>query len=280
MKQHRPSLLLALAAALAILGVMAFLQDREDALGRLRASGVIRIGYAVEPPFAMLAAGGEVTGEAPEIARHVVERLHIQRIEWFQTEFGNLIPDLEAGRIDVIAAGLFITPERSTRVLFSRSTMRVRQAMLVPAGNPEGLLSYADAARRQNIRLAVLAGSVEESAMQRLAIDAKRLLRVPDVLTGRKAVETRLAHALLLSEPSLRWMLMSRQVGGFDVIVSPDDGQSDSGLPAFAFRQQEPELRDAWDEVMRDYLGTDGHRAVLSRFGLNWSPPHEQGNSQ
>jgi len=276
----RPVLLLALTGALAILAAVTIMRGREDALGHLRSAGVIRVGYAVEPPFAMLGPGGEVTGEAPEIARHVVEHLRIQRIEWVKTEFGNLIPDLEAGRIDVIAAGLFITSERSARVLFSSPTMRVRQALLVPAGNPEGLQSYANAARRQNIRLAVLAGSVEETTMIRHGVDGKRILRVPDALTGRKAVETRLANALLLSEPSLRWMLMSRQVGGFDVIVSPDDGQSDSGLPAFAFRLQEPELRDAWDEVMRDYLGSDGHRAVLSRFGLNWSPPHEKGNSQ
>lgn len=260
------------AAAALILGLIAFfhLPPREDALTRLRAAGVVRIGYAVEAPFAILGDAGEVTGEAPEIARHVVEGLGIPRIEWRQMDFGSLVPELRAGRIDVIAAGLFITPERSGRVLFSRPTMAVRQAALVPAGNPRGLRSYKDIAGRPDVAVAVLAGSVEDQFMQRLGMGDGRLLRVPDALTGRRAVETGLAATLLLSEPSLRRMLSRGGSGGFEVVV---EGEIEAGLPAFAFRLDEPELRDAWDDVLAAYLGSEGHLAMLAALGLTWSPP-------
>lgn len=263
---------LCMAGVLALMAIFFFQPGGDDALGRLRKTGVVRIGYAVEAPFAILGERGEVTGEAPEIARHVVEHLGISHIEWHQVELGGLIPELRAGRIDVIAAGLFITPERAEKVLFSRPTMAVRQALLVPAGNPRGLRSYREIAG-QDIATAVLAGSIEEMLMTRLGVADARLLRVPDALTGRRAVETGLADALLLSEPSLRWMLSRGEPARLEVAV---DDELKSGLPAFAFRLGEPKFRDAWDEALAAYLGSEEHLALLASFGLSWSPPATQ----
>lgn len=258
------------AAGTMALAVMLFtMTDRQNALGRLRTAGVVRIGYADEAPFAMLGKNGDVTGEAPEIARHVADSLGIGRIEWHRADFAALIPDLLAGRIDVIASGLFVTPERERRVLFSKPTMAVRQAALVSAGNPAGIGSYRDIARRGDLRVAVLADSVEDAAMTGFGLAGDRLLRVPDALTGRRAVETGLADALLLSEPSLRWMLSCCEPGRFEVVV---DGAGEAGLAAFAFRPDEPELREAWDAVLAEYLGSAGHLDMLSTLGLGWSP--------
>lgn len=271
----RVQLLFALCAAgaLALMAAFLFQPEGDASLRRLRKTGVVRIGYAVEAPFAILGERGEVTGEAPEIARHVVERLGISHIEWRQVELGGLIPELRAGRIDVIASGLFITPERSGKVLFSRPTMAVRQAMLVPAGNPRGFRSYSDMAARPEVIAAVLAGSVEDMLMTRLGVANGRLLRVPDALTGRRAVETGLADALLLSEPSLRWMLSRGEPGRLEVSV---DEELESGLPAFAFRLDEAGLRDAWDEALAEYLGSAAHLAMLGSLGLSWAPPATQ----
>lgn len=260
---------LTVVGTLALAAVLFALADRQNALVRLREAGVIRIGYADEAPFAMLGTNGEVTGEAPEIARHVVESLGIARIEWHRADFTALIPELLAGRIDVIASGLFITADRERRVIFSRPTMSVRQAVLVPAGNPSGIGSYRDLATRGDIRVAVLADSVEDTAMTGLILAEDRLLRVPDALTGRRAVETGLADALLLSEPSLRWMLSGNGPGPFEVVVD-DEG---TGRPAFAFRPDEPALRDAWDAALASLLGSPDHLAMLSSLGLNWNPP-------
>ncbi|WP_051307138.1 ectoine/hydroxyectoine ABC transporter substrate-binding protein EhuB [Desulfomicrobium escambiense] len=264
---------LCVAGVLALMAIFFFQPGGDDALGRLRKTGVVRIGYAVEAPFAVLGDIGEITGEAPEIARHVVERLGISHIEWHQVELGGLIPELRAGRIDVIAAGLFITPERAEKVLFSRPTMAVRQAMLVPAGNPRGLRSYMEMAGRWDIAVAVLAGSIEDTLMARLGVAGGRLLRVPDALTGRRAVETGLADALLLSEPSLRWMLSRGEPARLEVAV---DDELESGLPAFAFRLDEPKFRDVWDEALAAYLGSEEHLAMLASFGLSWTPPATQ----
>ncbi|MBV9773809.1 MAG: transporter substrate-binding domain-containing protein, partial [Gemmatimonadetes bacterium] len=94
----------ALAAAAAAVASWTVLRaDRpESSLERIRREGVVRIGYAPEPPFAFRTADGRVTGESPEIARAVFRRLGVTRIRWVQTEFRSLIPELKTGRFDVI----------------------------------------------------------------------------------------------------------------------------------------------------------------------------------
>jgi len=112
-----------IVAALSTAIVLRFPWDQS--LTRLQREGTIRIGYAVEAPYAFLKPGGEVTGESPEVAKVIVGRLGIRHIEWRQSEFGSLISGLEAGRFDVIAAGIFITPERARRISFSEPTFHV-----------------------------------------------------------------------------------------------------------------------------------------------------------
>jgi len=178
------------AIAAAVIMAVLSLMFRDASLTRHRKEGVIRIGYALEAPYAFLTSEGEVTGESPEVARQIAVRLGISNVAWRLSEFATLIPKLEAGLIDVIAAGMFITPERAKRVNFSVPTFQVRQGLLVPKGNPRQLHSYRQAAEIVDIYIAVLAGSVEEDMLRRHGLPDRRLIIVPDALTGRVAVET------------------------------------------------------------------------------------------
>lgn len=263
--------LLVSIAGLALLAALAWvLLGRDDSLERLRRAGVIRIGYAVEPPYAFVREDGSVTGEAPELARHIAARLEIPRVEWRQMEFDELIDALLAGRIDVIAAGMFITPERQHRVLFSVPTLRVRPALLVAKGNPGGITSYRQAAAVAGLRIAVLAGAVEGEILRRLGVTEDRLLVVPDALTGRQAVQTGLASALMLSEPTLRWMSRGEQPGPAAMLLLPGPNRDEDsyGHPAFAFRPDARQLQAAWDRALILHLNSPEHRAQLVRLGL------------
>jgi polar amino acid transport system substrate-binding protein len=234
--------------------------------------GVIRIGYAPEAPYAFLGAGGEVTGEAPEITKVVTARLGIARINWRLIRFEELIPELEAGNIDVIAAGLFVTPERAQRVLFSRPTFRVQQALLVAAGNPLRLDSYRALVAHPTARAALLAGSIEAPLVRLLGMPSRRRVAVPDSLTGRVAVETGLADALALSSPTIRWMAATSPSGRTEV-AAPFEQVALAGPPraaegAFAFRRSDRRLQAAWDDVLRTYVGSTAHRELVAAFGF------------
>ena len=110
-------------------GLVAWRFDRDDALLRVQQVGVLRVGCSIEPPFA-----------------------------WVQTALDRQIPDLLAGRFDVIGAGLFISPERATQVRFSIPTLRVRPAYLTRAAAPAPTLQ----ALRDGLNLAVVRGSAAE----------------------------------------------------------------------------------------------------------------------
>ena len=75
----------------------------------------ITIGIANEIPYGYEdEETGEVTGEAPEVARVVLDELGITDREFVVVEFGALIGGLQAGNFDMIAAGMYIGPPRSS----------------------------------------------------------------------------------------------------------------------------------------------------------------------
>ncbi|MBS0353418.1 MAG: transporter substrate-binding domain-containing protein [Proteobacteria bacterium] len=272
---NRASFVGLLLAAALVLGLAIAIWPRPahpDSPFGLREPGVIRIGYAVEAPYAYLLASGDVTGESPEVARRIVARLGIPHIEWRLAEFSELIPELEDGRIDVIAAGMFITPERARRVSFSEPTFHVSEGLLVNPGNPHALHSYADAVHNSLVKIAVLSGSIEEAQLDALVRDPAQLTRVPDARTGRIAVETGAVQGFALSLPSLRWLALQRELGHTEIATpfsQPNMLPGLAGYGAFAFRKDDTRLLAAWNATQTGYIGSPEHRALIAALGFD-----------
>lgn len=263
-----------MAAGVAAAGVLALRLSAggDDSLARLKRAGVIRIGYAVEAPHAFLAPGGRVTGQSPELARLVAARLGIGRTVWRLAEFSQLIDDLERDRIDVIAAGMYITPERARRVAFSEPIFHASQGLLVARGNPRRLHSYEDLRATVTLRVAVLAGAVEEDMLRRMGLAASQFVEVPDAATGRTAVETGMADALALSAPTIAWMAGREQLGKTEQAEpfrQPEPALRRScGYGAFAFRKGDRALLAAWNKAQRDLLEQQEYKAIMDAFGF------------
>lgn len=130
-------------------------------LEKVQEAGVIKVGYANEAPYAYQDDSGNLTGEAPEIARAVLSEMGITEIEGVLTEFGSLIPGLQAGRFDMIAAGMYIQPERCEQIAFSDPTDGIGEGFIVQPGNPKGLASYEDVLSTPDAKLGIVAGTVE-----------------------------------------------------------------------------------------------------------------------
>lgn len=272
MSHRRLLIIIALLAALGI-SAAALFGFGDHSRDRVTRASTIRIGYAVEAPFAFIDPGGRVTGESPELARAIAERMGIATITWVQTDFDQLIADLNTDRFDVIAAGMFITPARARLVAFSQPTFHVAQGLLVRAGNPLGISSYAQVADMPDVRIAVISGALEESLLLRSGVAPGQLVYVPDALTGRVAVESGLADGLALSAPTLRWMIASDQglrLELADPFVQPAPAlASRAGYGAFAFRQADRQLREAWDKAMGPLIGSPEHLKIIEPFGFS-----------
>ena len=70
------------------------------------------------PPFNSLTAGGELVGFDVDIAKALCARMTVE-CNFVAVDWDGLIPALQAGKIDVIAASLTITDERKKHVLFT-----------------------------------------------------------------------------------------------------------------------------------------------------------------
>lgn len=252
-------------------------RPRDDgSLQRVRAAGEIRVGYAVEAPYALLLPDGGVTGESPEVARAVAARLAL-RTAWIKTPFERLLPELQARRFDLVAAGLFVNPQRATRVRFTRNTLHVRAGWLVQAGNPKAVASYEQLLQQPGVRVATLAGSVEQAALDALPLPPARRVLVPDAQSGLAAVSSGAADALALSLPTVRQMAHASQ-GRLMALPAQGATLRDNRV-ALALHRDDAALQAAIDAELASYIGSAEHRAMLQRFGFTAEdlPPGSHG---
>jgi polar amino acid transport system substrate-binding protein len=81
-------------------------------------TGTLRVGVTLFAPWAERGSNGELMGFEVDVARQIAADMGV-RAELLTYDVDRLIPALESGEIDLIAAGLAITPERALHVNFS-----------------------------------------------------------------------------------------------------------------------------------------------------------------
>jgi polar amino acid transport system substrate-binding protein len=247
-----------------------YIQGGSSQIPQTWPGGELRVGYSSEPPYCFRKADGTVTGQAPEIAKAVFDRLGITRIRWVLLDFSEAMDALVSGRIDMIANGMFITPERLAKIAFSLPYNRSPQGLLVRYGNPKGLHAYEDLAARTDVVAAVLDGSVEQETLRRFGLPPQCLFVVPDPSDGLAAVRQDRADCLALSAPTVAW-LAGEAPGEVAVAVPLQTTASApaAGCSAFGFRREDVRLREEVDRVLWDYIGSPEHLVLGARFGFD-----------
>lgn len=242
-----------------------------DASCRIFKEKRIRVGYAIEPPYAYFDKQGNLTGESIELCRFVCDSLGIDEIDWQLMDFGMLIQSLQSSEIDMIASGLFITPERVGKVSFSTPTFRVCPGILHPEGDFCLLDSiFADGDSSFSLEMAVLSGSFEQSFLSEVPYFKGVIKEYPDAQTARLSVNQGLADCLVLSLPTLRWM--KRDNLGFDIkesdFLDSLAGLNNYGIGGFAFNKHDEELLEAFNEILFGIVGSEQHLNLIRSFGF------------
>lgn len=234
---------------------------------QLQRGGSLRVGFAVEVPYAYVDAQGKVTGEAPEIFRLMAQRLGIERIDWVRMDFASLLPELQLGRIDAIAAGMFVTPERQRLAAFTRPTASVRPALIVRQGEQRVPLKpvTADLERASTILWVTVHGAAENDLLSQAGVPTERISTVPQAARGLRSVAEGHSDALAISVVTA-WNLVTAQPESLLEVRTL--GDAPAGLPAFVFRQDDLPLRDAMDQALKTYLGSEEHQALVKTYGF------------
>ncbi|MDZ4233033.1 MAG: transporter substrate-binding domain-containing protein, partial [Dietzia sp.] len=87
-------------------------------LERIKADRVINVGFANERPYAFR-ENGQLVGQSPAVHGYIFDQIGGISLEPNLFEFGSLIQSLNSQRVDVVTAGMFITPERCEQAAFS-----------------------------------------------------------------------------------------------------------------------------------------------------------------
>ncbi|WMD21334.1 ectoine/hydroxyectoine ABC transporter substrate-binding protein EhuB [Achromobacter seleniivolatilans] len=239
-----------------------------------KSAGKIRIGYANEAPFAYMdSKEAKVTGESVEIARVVLKRMGINEVDGVLTEFGSLIPGLAAKRFDIIAAGMYVTPERCQQVAFSDPTYGVGEAFLVKEGNPKNLHSYEDVVKNSDAKLGVVVGAIEGDYAQKVNVPSGQMVVFPDAVSALSGVQAGRADAYAATALTINDLMGKTQDGsGLEKAVPFTDpvidGKGVRGYGAFAFRTDDKAFADAFNAELAKFIGTDEHKKLVAPFGF------------
>ncbi len=245
----------------------------ESTFDRIQREGVVRVGYANEAPYAYMdSAANRLTGEAPEIIRAVMKELGVNEAEGVLTEFGALIPGLKANRFDVIAAGMYITPERCKQIAFSNPTYTIGESFIVKDGNPLGLHSYEDVAKHATATIGVMAGAVEHGYAKDIGVPEDRIIVFPDNVSGLDGVKAGRVDAFAATSLTVQDMLSKANHPGIeqaepftDPVI---DGKSIRGYGAFGVRPEDAELLAAINDALDGYIGSPEHLELVKPFGF------------
>lgn len=243
-------------------------------LEKIRKKGVVKIGFANEAPYAYVdSKTGKLTGESPEIARVILKRLGVGKVQGVLTEFGALIPGLKAGRFDIIAAGMYITPPRCDQVAFSNPTYGIGESFAVRKGNPLDLHSYKDVANNPKATLGVVTGAIERSYALKTGIPNNRIKVLPDAPSALEAVGAGRIDAYGGTSLTVRDLVEKADNPQLEIakpFTDPViDGETMRGYGAFAFRKEDKAMVTAFNQQLEQFVASPEHLELVAPFGFS-----------
>lgn len=241
-------------------------------LERAKERGYVTVAFAQEKPYAYQDENGELTGEAVEVARAILRDMGIDEMRGELTEFGSLIPGLNAKRYDMVTAGMFVTPERAQEVSFANPEYSIGIALGVKKGNPAGLESYEGIAEMPQIKVAVPAGAIEYDYMLASGMTQGQILIVPDISSAVAALQSDRADAFTATGPSVKAAIETTNDPSLEIaegFIQPIvDGRDVRGYGATAFRKEDQDFVEAFNEGLEKLKESGELLSILEEFGF------------
>lgn len=238
-------------------------------LQRIKEAKTIKVGIAGEVPYGYT-EGGQVTGEAPEVAKAVFKAIGVDKVEATQVEFGQLIPALNAGDFDMVAAGMAILPDRCKNAEFSSVDYVTPTAFMVPKGNPEGVKNFEDV-KAKGLTIAVLSGTIEQSVAKATGIADGNIQPYDGQPELFQALQDDRAYCGALTDISLRELLKNNAGAPFEVtagFVPLLDGKEQIQAGGFVFRKGETDLVDAFNTELEKLHASGDWLEIVTPFGF------------
>lgn len=242
---------LATAAAL-VCGATA---SHADALTDKAKSGEpIRIGFAHEIPWAYPGEKNEPLGFANALALGVLKSMGYTNIEPVVTDWGGLIPGLQAGRFDIITGGMYITGARCKNVAFGEPMGKFGDSFIVKKGNPKGITNYQDI-KAKGATMVTVAGFVNVDAALKEGVAEDKIMQVPGLTEVLAAVRAGRADVGAGNDFAMKDLAKSAE-GEIEVTDPAALPEWSFNWVAIAFKKEDGDFLKAYNEAQAKYLGS------------------------
>ena len=234
-------------------------------MDRIESGDPIRIGFANEVPWAYPGENNKPLGFVNAHALGVLKEMGYENIEPVVTEWGGLIPGLQANRFDIITGGMYILEKRCENIAFSDPMAKVNDAFIVPPGNPKNLHNMDDVAKAGAI-VVTGAGYNSIGVAKEAGVPADKIMEVPGPTEILAAVKAGRADAGAVTYFTAQNLV--DESGGTvelsDVSKQPVDGANWVGI---GFREQDRDFLEKFNEAQAEYLGSEAMLASVKEYG-------------
>jgi polar amino acid transport system substrate-binding protein len=253
--------------------IAATLPVQAKTLDEAVADGKLTVGIHNRVPWGFRGADGMVAGFHPDLVRAAFAPLGVKEIDFVISDFGALIPGLNANRFDMIASGISITPERCGQVAFSEPDLSVLDGLIVKKGNPKNIHSYADIVANADIKLAGGRGSLNTKNAMDAGVPAGQVLQLTDAQATLAAILAGRADAATISAPSAQSLLTDPNLSGLERAMpfkglQKADGAEAAMYTAIAFRTDETDLKDAYNKQLAKMISDGTVRQLMAKYGF------------
>jgi len=252
----------ALATGLAIFaGTVAFAGPIQD---RIDAGEPIRIGFSNVPIWGYPDESGAAKGFVNEIALGILKEMGHDNVETTVTDWGGLIPGLNANRYDVITGGLYILNSRCQNIAFSEPIAQTGDAFIVPAGNPKNIQTFKDILNSGAVMVTASGYNTIESARKE-GLDDDQIMQVPGPSEILAAVRAGRADAggLTYFEAN-HFADTNEDIDVTDPAALPEWTLNYVGI---GFRDEDADFMAKFNEALASDVGTEAMLASVAEYG-------------
>ncbi|QWW72404.1 ectoine/hydroxyectoine ABC transporter substrate-binding protein EhuB [Rhizobium sp. WYJ-E13] len=239
-----------------------------------KAGKPVRVGFAEQEPFIVTGPNGQLTGYEVDLLKAVLAKMGIDaQLEAVPTQFGALIPGLQAKRFDIIASDLYIRPDRCKLVAFAEPTHFVNDGLIVPAGNPKAIHSFQDVAKDPSLKMGYLVGGgpIADHALA-MGVKKEQLVALPDIASLLAAVKTDRIDAFLNTGVTIQSTVKTANDPAIERAMPFEqavvDGKTAMGIGSYAFRLEDKDFVADFDKQLLAILTSDQATKIGEPYGF------------
>ncbi|HRP77503.1 MAG TPA: transporter substrate-binding domain-containing protein [Aquamicrobium sp.] len=261
----------AIFKGLALLGMAAFAYgfagaaNAQSLMERAESGEPIRIGFANEIPFAYPGDDGSPMGFVNVMTIAILGKMGYDKIEPVQTEWGGLIPGLNANRFDIVTGGMNILASRCENIAFSEPIATVGDGFILAPGNPKNIGDYASLVANDAV-MVTGAGYSNIEAAKAAGVPEANIMQVPGPTEILAAVRAGRADAGAGTYFTMKQLADSSggAVEASDPNAMPEETFNWAGI---GFRKADQDFLDKFNEALADYVGSPDMLAAVAEYG-------------